>query len=279
MTTNPTDLLDIRAYCQQQTGQSPAALGIAGDDQHAASGGYHIGGNTVPDSDYSRAESPRDRAITTASASAFDLGGEFDRFQEITLGIVGACKRQDFRTRDIREVIYTPDGVTVRRWDRLGIRSGGDDSHLFHTHISFFRDSEGRRSAADNFLGLLRELFEGGDTMSARSDEILSRWADGFPTLADGKTPLTPVQWRIRDEKWQAQITASLAASAVREQASMVAIDALAKAIQAGGGSVDVAAIKAEILDAETRVKADVDSHFQRLADAQQAAANALNAP
>lgn len=161
MTTNPSDLVAVRAYLSQRTGQTFAALGIAGDDAHAAGGGYHIGGNAVPAGDYSRAESPRDRTVTSSDASAFDLGGNFPRFREITVGLVAACKNGDPRARDIREVIYTPDGVNVRRWDRLGVRSGGDSSHLFHTHISFFRDSAGRRAADDNFLGLLKQLFAG----------------------------------------------------------------------------------------------------------------------
>jgi hypothetical protein len=44
-------------------------------------------------------------------------------------------------TGDLREIIYSPDGAAVRRWDRLGMRSTGDSSHLFHTRFSFFRDS------------------------------------------------------------------------------------------------------------------------------------------
>lgn len=60
------------------------------------------------------------------------------------------------------------------------------------------------------------------------------------------------------------------AASAVREQATMAALDQLGKVITAGGGDVDVAAIKAEILDAEARIR-------DRLHAAQQAAADALD--
>jgi hypothetical protein len=64
-------------------------------------------------------------------------------------------------------MIYTPDGKTVARWDRLGKRSTGDSSHLWHTHLSFFRDSEGRRDRDDNFLGLLKTLIEGtGDDVA-----------------------------------------------------------------------------------------------------------------
>lgn len=163
MTDSPADLVEIQHYVQSQTGLPWASLGI----KHATpdGGGYHEGNDLLSaagrlTTDYSKRESSRDRPGTN-SASAFDLGGAFGRFREITMGIVHACQGGDPRARDIREVIYTPDGQTVRRWDRLGIRSSGDSSHLSHTHTSFFRDSEGRRNRADNFLGLLRELFEG----------------------------------------------------------------------------------------------------------------------
>lgn len=163
MTESPADLIAVQVYVHARTGQPWDALGI----KHATpqGGGYHEGNDLLAaagrlSSDYSKRESARDRPGTN-SASAFDLGGDFPRFREITLALVAACQRGDPRTRDVREVIYTPDGKTVRRWDRLGLRSTGDSSHLSHTHISFFRDSEGRRDRADNFLGLLRELFEG----------------------------------------------------------------------------------------------------------------------
>lgn len=47
-------------------------------------------------------------------------------------------------------MIYTPDGKTVLRWDReRGVKSEprpgeADASHITHTHISFYRDSERR---------------------------------------------------------------------------------------------------------------------------------------
>lgn len=175
MTYAPDDLKAIQAYCRTQTGQDWAALGIVGDTSHNSDGGYHVGRDVLhalrtapedPGGDYSYTESPRDRAGLTDAASAFDLGGNFTRFREVTLGIVAACTRNDPRTRDIREVIYTPDGRNVRRWDALGRRTGGDSSHLAHTHLSFFRDSEGRRADHTNFLGLLIELFEGRRTTS-----------------------------------------------------------------------------------------------------------------
>jgi hypothetical protein len=72
------------------------------------------------------------------------------------LWIVGQCKAGAPDTRDIREVIYSPDGVTVKRWDRLGKRSSGDDSHRDHTHISYHRDAEGRDK-----VSLFKRFFEG----------------------------------------------------------------------------------------------------------------------
>jgi hypothetical protein len=44
------------------------------------------------------------------------------------LWLVGRCKAGDPDAADIREIIYTPDGKTVQRYDRLGIRSTGDSS-------------------------------------------------------------------------------------------------------------------------------------------------------
>jgi hypothetical protein len=170
MTYAPADLLAIQRYAHDRTGMPWDALGIIHGTPQG--GGYHEGHDLLhaagrapedPGSDYSYTESQRDRSGLTDAGSAFDLGGDFGRFREITMGIVHACERGDPRTRDVREVIYTPDGQVVRRWDRLGRRSSGDSSHLSHTHISFFRDAEGRRNQSDNFLGLLRELFEGVD--------------------------------------------------------------------------------------------------------------------
>lgn len=181
MTYAPDDLKAIQRYCHEQTGQPWESLGIIHTTPRG--GGYHEGrdllaaagrapGPEYPYSDYSYAEASRDLRGMTDAGSAFDLGGDFTRFREITLGIVAACQRGDPRTADVREVIYTPDGRTVRRWDRLNVRNTGDDSHLGHTHVSWFRDSEGRRARVDNFLGLLVELFEGKDTGMDLTDTV-----------------------------------------------------------------------------------------------------------
>lgn len=187
MSHAPDDLLAVQRYVHERTGQDWAALGIVGDAAHAAGGGYHVGqdllaaigaapGPQYPQSDYSYEDDPardlappHDMSSHTATlagdkdaASAFDMGGGFDRFLEFNRWMRDRMLAGDPRTRDIREMIHTLDGQTVHRIDRTGIQPDwGDDSHLFHTHFSFFRDSAGRRDRADNFLGLLVEFFDG----------------------------------------------------------------------------------------------------------------------
>lgn len=171
MTYAPADLLAVRRFLLSSTGLSGNAVGIVGDDAHAG-GGYHIGNDGLAaagrlTADYSKRESSRDRPGSNA-ASALDVGqwtgtvgAAKISWLAFNRALADACRRGDPRTRDVREVIYTLDGRAVSRFDRLGIRSSGDNSHLTHTHISFFRDSEGRRAQPDNILGLFQELIEG----------------------------------------------------------------------------------------------------------------------
>lgn len=259
MTYAPADLLAVRQYLLTSTGLSGDAVGIVGDPEHASTGGYHEGNDDLArvgrlSTDYSKRENARDRPGSNA-ASALDIGdfvhGKVS-LRSLTLGFVAACERSDPRTADVREVIYTPDGSTVRRFDRLGIRTTGDSSHLFHTHISFFRDSEGRRAQPDNVLGLLRALIEGDDMgfMDDPSAAALAWQSDavafGKPTIADGPQKGLPV-WLVAAVQ---RLEAAAVADAARDAGAKVAIDALAAALTAGGGSVDMVAVRAAMADA-----------------------------
>jgi len=152
MTYAPASIRAAQVYLRGQTGLEWASLGIVGDENHH--GGYHQGEGNVPAWDYSRDESPRDELGLTGAASALDIGN-FSRLREFSNWLVAECVKGAADTRDIREVIYSPDGRTVKRWDRLGIRSTGDSSHLTHTHISYFRDSEPRDK-----VSLFKRFFE-----------------------------------------------------------------------------------------------------------------------
>jgi len=225
MTRAPANLLAVRSLlltyldtapkASRAADLEPAEVGIVGDPAHR--GGYHCGSDRVVTNDYSVVESSRDRTGLTLDAAALDVGGFEVRsggrthtLASFSLWCVEQCKAGAADTRDIREIIYSPDGKTVKRWDRLGKRSSGDQSHRWHTHFSFFRDAiKAGRDQTPLFRRYLTSigLIE-GDDMSTKAEqqiaemhELLTRWRAGMPTMADGKTAISPVQWRIRDEK------------------------------------------------------------------------------
>lgn len=161
MTRAPGALTKARAYLINSYGVAPEKVGIVGGPHHA--GGYHCGADRTVANDYSVVESSRDRKGLSNAAAALDIGTFSKKVGSRTLNLrslsvwlVAQCKAGTADTRDIREVIYTDDGKTVKRWDRLGIRNTGDDSHLWHTHISYFRDSESRDKTA-----LFKRYLEG----------------------------------------------------------------------------------------------------------------------
>jgi hypothetical protein len=149
--------LDMHPGRVVESDLDPAEVGLVGDTAHSAGGdSYHLGKDQIrargTRDRYSVDESRRDRNGLSDHASAMDVGwfrittarGVFD-LRDFSVWLVGLCRAGDPDTADIREVIYSGDGRTVRRWDRLGRRSTGDGSHLFHTHISEHRDADGHR--------------------------------------------------------------------------------------------------------------------------------------
>ena len=134
-------------------------LGIVGDTAHQAKGtSYHLGKDDLIDGAYSAAF-PRDKAGLSDAASAIDIGkfdGSYTGLRAFSKWLVARCQNGDPGTDDIREVIFSPDGKIVQRWDNYGKKlylggtgtGQGDDSHLYHTHVSFPRDSEFRDKTA-----------------------------------------------------------------------------------------------------------------------------------
>jgi Domain of unknown function (DUF1906) len=200
VTYAPADLMAIQRYVHDKTMQDYNSLGIIHSTPQG--GGYHEGqdllaaanrapGPRYPFSDYSYADARavsadglgRDLAAAdrlagdATAASAFDLGSGFPRWLEFNRWMRNLMLAKDPRTRDIREMIYTLDGVTVHRLDRTNMQpDSGDPTHLIHTHFSFFRDSLGRRHLDDNFGGMLREFFDGqtASTATGEDDEQMS---------------------------------------------------------------------------------------------------------
>lgn len=160
MTYVPLALAQLQKYMGVQTGLPPNSLGVYPDEDH--DGGYHCGwdrrrtdssGNL---DDYAWDESPRDWNHKSDAARAFDCGS-FGRLQELSLWMVAQCEAGAQDTLGMREIIYSPDGRTVKRWDRLGIRSTGDSSHLTHTHFGYFADAED-----EDKVHPFQRFFEGG---------------------------------------------------------------------------------------------------------------------
>ncbi|HXJ63273.1 MAG TPA: hypothetical protein VNN79_05925 [Actinomycetota bacterium] len=151
MTFAPQSLLDLQTYWVAQGGRS---LGITGDASHLAKGtSYHLGKDDLIAGAYS-AIRPRDKAGLTNAASAIDLGaldGTLANLRAFSDWLARRCVKHVAGTGDVVEVIYSPDGKRV-----LGFKDGvdflipnyGDASHLTHTHISFFRDSQQRDKTA-----------------------------------------------------------------------------------------------------------------------------------
>lgn len=152
MTRAPANLMAVRDLLLDHLGPhglNPVEVGIVGDTAHTKQGNsYHLGLPEQARSGYAATESPRDRAGLSEYASALDIGefalrvaGKRHDLRSFSVWLVAQCKANTADTRDIREVIYSADGKSVKRWDREQRRSSGDDSHLWHTHISFYRDA------------------------------------------------------------------------------------------------------------------------------------------
>lgn len=148
MTTQaPANLVSLMAYYVSQGGVN---LGIVGDAPHVAGGtSYHLGRSDLRPGAYS-AQTARDKAGLSNYASAVDLGklgGGYPKLRKFSGWLVNECRHNTPDTRDIREVIWSPEGTTVLRWDReRGVASEprdgeADVSHRTHTHVSFYRDS------------------------------------------------------------------------------------------------------------------------------------------
>jgi len=154
MTFAPPTIRTLAAYWVAQGGVN---LGIVGDTAHLAKGtSYHLGKSNLLVGAYS-ARTARDKAGLTEAASALDLGrlgGSLLALRQFSLWFAKRCQANAAGTRDVREVIFALDGTHVVGWSReAGVNSAfisnyGDSSHLTHTHISFYRDSEFRSKLA-----------------------------------------------------------------------------------------------------------------------------------
>lgn len=218
MSESPADLLGLRSRLATETGLSASDIGIAADDSHLASGGYHCGGldlrriNAVGRDDYSIRQA-RDRKVYDSDvaakrnfASAMDLGDDWPRggraawirFNNLVRLQLGA---KDPALAAIRGMNYTPNGSTKRRFDCLtGRESSSADTVTWHTHIEWWRDTIGDRE--ESIDRLVQIAIAARDDvaltqLTLNGDDMLLRSPNGTIYLsAGGKTvSVTGAEW------------------------------------------------------------------------------------
>jgi hypothetical protein len=260
MTYAPASIKAAQVYLRAQTGLPWVSLGIVGDENH--DGGYHHGKPNVPAWDYSRDESSRDEKGLTGAASALDIG-KFTKgtktLRTFSVWLVQQCKANAPDTRDIREVIYSPDGKVVKRWDRLGKRTSGDSSHLSHTHISYHRDAEARDKT-----GLFKRYFESEANMAITDADVLKIW--GYKNIALTKMDAYAI---LRDKGLEQQIRAEQAKQTVLMQQLLAAQSDLTEAEIAAAVAAGVAEALPSVEELAAAVAAAVDHDLDTAAVAE----------
>jgi hypothetical protein len=215
-TSAPADLLDFRKTVMAKTGLSDLSIGIVGDPSHRQSGGYHEGRSDLiaidryhPPADQNVGSTSedysvrllRDRSGLTDHASAMDIGSDWShggrsawlRFNNL---LASQLKVNDANLAAIRAINYSPDGTAKRRIDRQNNWSleSSSDSVDGHTHIEWYRDTEGHRS---NSLARLGQIID-----AAVSDRPLPGTADIIWQNTNGQVHY----WPMRDGKRQGGI-------------------------------------------------------------------------
>lgn len=247
MTFAPASCLAVRHVFQDHTSLPDVSLGIVGDDNHAqTASSYHLGRSANKPSSYTITESARDRNGLSEAASAndigyfsIDVGGRTHTLRTFSVWLAGQCAAGAPDTADIREVIYSPDGRSVKRWDRLGVRSTGDDSHLSHTHISWFRDSESHDRAA-----VIRRYFSEiqgqGEDMTFEADQVPVK----YPAV-NVANPTVAGPWALGSARDLSQETRDLV-KALTTTVTLNQKAILAAVTNADDGAAVLAAVQAE---------------------------------
>lgn len=168
MSVAPTSLLTTRSHMAAITGSPLGDIGIAADESHLTSGGYHCGAldlhsiNAVGSDDYSirqsrdRAQYNRDLSAGLNLASAMDYPDDWPnggraawiRWNNLVRAALGA---RDPALRALRGMNFTPDGTMKRRFDVLTMKeTASADTVAWHTHIEWWRDTINDVDARDD---------------------------------------------------------------------------------------------------------------------------------
>ncbi|MET0426649.1 MAG: hypothetical protein ABW046_22470 [Actinoplanes sp.] len=265
------------------TGLSPVEVGVVPDEAHMdPPAGYHVSAAGIRkagrwDRDYSTRQS-RDRTAPTSDyASGFDIGDNWPnggrtawlRWNNLFLG--GLVTR-DPELAAVRAVNISRDGVERKRYDTLHPEAGlipSTDTVTIHTHGETWRDTLGT-AALDRAFRRLETMARAAITgtplvptggflmaLSDQQQEDLWQW---LALLVDPGTPATGRPGdRFHFPPLGMQAFKLVPVLQTQVTALAATVNALAAAIEAGGGNVDVAAIFAKIDEATAKTKAEVD--------------------
>lgn len=199
MTSAPADLLGFRADVRTVTGLGAVEVGIAPDPAHLSTGGYHVGVEDIQrigrwDRDYSTRQR-RDRLDGTNTASAVDIGDNWPRggraaWLRFNNLLYAEMRDHPERLPALRAINVSLDGTAKRRYDQMHRADGlivSKDTVDSHTHLSFWRDTIGRRKTTlDRIVQLARTAITGnpqGDDMQADERAELFRIGTRVTTL------------------------------------------------------------------------------------------------
>lgn len=148
MAYSPKAISDAYKYIEKNLGRPVKNGGI-----YANKPGYHNSRAGNRPTDYSVADAPADKRGDKDAASALDItpvSAETQRW--LTARIMAWMKGDDPRAWPVREFFGSLDSKNVTGWSRWrGKVVGADSSHLWHIHLSFYREYA---TDADAMLGV-----------------------------------------------------------------------------------------------------------------------------
>lgn len=153
----------LKYFAQEMVKVGGTLSGIVGDAAHTY--GYHRAFNEVSSGDYSR-QLPLDQVSGTAAnyASAVDWSLPESGMKTVTQRLINAAEHpEDNRLDALREFYGTTNGSDVVGRSHNGIGQAwsfvsSDDSHLWHIHLSFFRQKANDRTAIDKVLSVVQGI-------------------------------------------------------------------------------------------------------------------------
>jgi len=163
MTVAPSTLVGLQDRMVANLGT--VNLGIVGDAEHVASGGYHIGAKTLRangmSNDYSL-EFAKDRADTSDRACAIDIGSTPAKLMEIGNRIKRALENKDPRVYNKVRAVNAPfDGDSIdRRYDTEDPTVDTDSNcqasdDRDHVHVEFYRTVVLDQAVMDGFYDVI----------------------------------------------------------------------------------------------------------------------------